>query len=275
MRAMCTIVVLHDVLPEHPLAIVANRDEWHARASSAPRVLHEHPRAIGGVDLVSGGTWMGANALGLFVGLTNQRGAEAPDRTRRSRGDVVLRALALRDPSEVASFLRTIDARAYNAFNLIFGVPGDVRVAYARDDRAAIDIEPVAPGVIVLPNDRLGSPEFPKIARAEARTRDAMCASQIEPALLRVLADHDRPDDAAIPETTSRFPREVLRELQALCIHLPEYGTVSSTAILYGADRHIARYLFAPGPPCRVAFDDVTSLLVGAEPRSNLDSSAE
>ena len=275
MRAMCTIVVLHDVLPDHPLAVVANRDEWHARASSTPRVLHDEPRAIGGVDLISGGTWMGANAHGLFVGLTNQRGAEAPDRTRRSRGDVVLRALALRDPGEVESFLRTLDARAYNAFNLIFGVPGDVRVAYARDDRADIEIEHVARGVIVLPNDRMGSPDFPKIARAEERARDAMCASTLEPALLRVLADHDKPDDAAIPPITSRFPREVLRELQALCIHLPEYGTVSSTAILYSRDGRIARYLFAPGPPCTVAYDNVTPLLTGAEPRSNLDSSAE
>lgn len=261
---MCTIVVLHQVHPEHPLAIVANRDEVRTRASAPPRVLHDVPRAIGGVDLESGGTWMGAGASGLFVALTNQRAAWPPDRTRRSRGEVVLRALEARDAGEVEALLRTIDAREHNGFNLIFGTPGDVRVAYARDDRAAIELHRVAPGIAVLPNDRLGSPEFPKIDRAERRAREALAArAPLSDTLTAVLADHALPpvERIAPPPEGARFAPDVLRALQALCIHLPFYGTVSSTAILYGADGHVARYLYADGPPCTTPYRDVTPLL--------------
>lgn len=270
---MCTIVVLEGVLPEHPLAIVANRDEILTRPSTPPRVLHDSPRAIGGVDLESGGSWMGANERGLFVGLTNQRSPDPPDRTRRSRGDVVVRALELPDASAVASMLGALDAREYNPFNLIFGTPGDVRVAYARDDRRDVDVVPVAPGITVLPNDRLRSPEFPKIARAERRVHDALRAPPPkEPTLLHLLADHELPPDELVLEMPPsahgepRFPREILRALQALCIHLPFYGTVSATAMLYGPDGRVARYLFADGPPCTTPFRDMTPLLHPAAP---------
>lgn len=263
---MCTVVVLRGVLPEHPLAIVANRDEILTRPSAPPRVLHEHPRAIGGVDLESGGSWMGANDRGLFVALTNQRSAEPPRRDRRSRGEVVVRALAEEDPAGIASVLGSLDAREYNPFNLIFGTPDDLRVAYARDDRRAVELEPVAPGIRVLPNDRLGSPDFPKIERAERRAREALGD---DGALLRILADHELPPEHAIapmapaPSGSARFPPEILRALQALCIHLPFYGTVSATAILYGPDGRVARYLFADGPPCSTPFRDLTALLNG------------
>lgn len=275
---MCTVVVLRGVVPEHPLAVVANRDEILTRPSAPPRLLHGSPRAIGGVDLESGGSWMGANEHGLFVALTNQRSVDPPQRDRRSRGEVVVDALAQHDAAAVVSMLSSLDARAYNPFNLIFGTPDDVRVAYARDDRSAIEIERVPPGISVLPNDRLRSPEFPKIARAEERAREALRHRSTGPdgstgpddsALLRVLADHELPPEAAIApmppsfDGTARFPREIQRALQALCVHLPFYGTVSATAILYGPDGRVARYLFADGPPCATPFGDVTALLNG------------
>lgn len=264
---MCTVVALQGVVPEHPLVIVANRDEILTRPSAPPRVLHERPRAIGGVDLESGGSWMGANERGLFVALTNQRSAEPPERDRRSRGEVVTRALAQEDAAGVASMLGSLDAREYNPFNLMFGAPDDVRVAYARDDRGAIEVEPVPPGITVLPNDRLRSPGFPKIARAEQRAREALREDRA--ALLRILADHALPPESAIapmppsPSGDARFPPEILRALQALCIHLPFYGTVSATALLYGPEGRVARYLFADGPPCSTPFRDVTALLNG------------
>jgi uncharacterized protein with NRDE domain len=260
---MCTIAVLQGVHPGRPLAIVANRDELLDRPSTPPRVIHDAPRAIGGLDLVSGGTWMGANELGLFAAITNQRTAEPPDRTKKSRGPIVLRALASRSAGDVEVMLASLDAREHNPFNLVFGAPGDVRVAYGRDDRAEIEIERVpGPSVAIVTNDRLRSRELaPKIARAELRVAEALASS--EDALFRALADHEKPPSLPDDLAPSRFPPEVLRELYALCVHLPFYGTVSSTVALWGADGRIERYSFAPGPPCVTPFDDVTSLLRG------------
>lgn len=254
---MCTIVVLHGVHPRHPIAVIANRDEVRDRASSPPRVLIESPRAIGGLDVASGGTWMGANDRGVFAGVTNQRTLEPPDRSKRSRGEVVMRALSAQSTDDVASQLGAIDARDYNPFNLIFGAVGDVRVAYARAEHRQIEIEAVPPGIAVLANDRLCSAEFPKIIRAEERARAAL--GSLERDLLGVLSDHELPS-VATDRSPSRFPPEIVASLQALCIHLPFYGTVSATAMLFDRAGRLERYLFADGPPCTTPFRDVTGL---------------
>jgi hypothetical protein len=56
------------------------------------------------------------------------------------------------------------------------------------------------------------------------------------------------------------WTREQLRELQAICIHIEGYGTCSATLMALERER-TAHYLYAPGPPCRTAFQEVTRLL--------------
>src|SRR5690606_3427306 len=90
--AMCTLVVASHVLEGAPLVVVANRDERLGRASSPPRAWAEGfcaPR-----DEVAGGTWLGVNPHGVFVGITN-RYLGPRDDTRASRGGLVVDALRL------------------------------------------------------------------------------------------------------------------------------------------------------------------------------------
>ena len=55
---MCTIIALHQVHPEYPLIIAANRDEYYARPATGLQVLAAGPPAIvGGYDERGGGTW--------------------------------------------------------------------------------------------------------------------------------------------------------------------------------------------------------------------------
>jgi uncharacterized protein with NRDE domain len=267
---MCTVVVLHRADVGFPLAIVANRDEQIERPSLPPRLLRTGPRAVGGVDMVSGGTWLGVNEHGLFVGLTNQRTPDLPDRSRRSRGLLVTAALGARDPDEVTRMLASVDARAFNPFNLIFGVLGDVRVAYGREDRALVEVEPAPGEIVVLGNDRLDARDLPKLARAEERVRAALRTDEpLETALARALADHQKPPlpDGMPVAPRGRFAPEVDRELAALCIHLPFYGTVSASVLLFDARGRPVRYLHAPGPPCTTAFEDVALPFEGSPVR--------
>ena len=93
---MCTVVILNRVHPEYPVVVAANRDEFYARTTHDPRVVHDSPRIVCGVDGDKGGTWMGVTDAGLFVGLTNQRTYSPADSQLQSRGQAVWQAQSLR-----------------------------------------------------------------------------------------------------------------------------------------------------------------------------------
>jgi uncharacterized protein with NRDE domain len=267
---MCTIILFRHVHPEFPLLVAANRDEFYARRTAAPEVLQAEPRVVGGRDLERGGTWMGVTEAGFFVGISNQRTFAPPDPSRRSRGELVLSALARGEARAARELLLSIDAREYNPHNLVFGDAESLHVAYAREGVERVSIEAVPDGVHVLPNDRLDSPDFPKVARALelARPLARRPWSELAVELPRVLADRATPplESIAAPPETPAAPawltREVLRSLQAICVHTSAYGTRSST-ILALAPGRVAHYLFADGPPSEARFDDVTGLVEG------------
>lgn len=269
---MCTIVLLVGAHADFPVIVAANRDEFYARDATDPRLLLESTRAVGGRDVRGGGTWMGVNAHGLFVGLTNHRNWKGFVDGKRSRGDVPLGVLACRTPAEAHAYLQALDAREFNEFNLVYGDARGLRCAYARGDDPELRFEDVPPGVHVLPNDVLDAPTFPKAERARALTsahvlgdaHDARAIGELARPLGVVLANHERVplEHAPEPPPGSPFSRELVRELDALCIHTPVYGTRSSTIAALAPGR-VAHYLFAPGPPCTTPFDDYTALLHG------------
>lgn len=261
---MCTIIALYGVSPLFPLVIAANRDEYYSRASGGPQLLSMSPRAIGGIDHEKGGTWMGANERGIFVGLTNQRTYQLPAKEKESRGQVVLEALKRETPEEIARYLMQLDPRAYNPFNLLFGSASDLRVAYSRHEREKVVIEPVPRGLQVLPNDELNSSHFLKVKRALSLAEPLLQGDwpSLVSGLSRVLGDHALPplQEISPPPPGSLIPRALARQLEALCIHTPLYGTRSST-ILALEEGRVAHYLYAAGPPCRTAFEEVSGLL--------------
>lgn len=255
-------------------------------------MLRERPRIVGGRDLEKGGTWMGLTPGGLVVALTNQRTGRAPDRTRRSRGEVVVEALACGSVDSAAALVAGLDPSEHNAFNLLIADADRALVAYARDDAASIEIEDVPAGVHVLPNDRLDADGWPKVERAlRSASRvagshppgplpvgeggnDGAWAAMVED-LRAMLADHrtEPPDAVMLALAQERAERpaaswltpEVVRALDALCIHTPVYGTRSATLVALEPGR-VAQYLFAEGPPCTTPFRDVRALLEGAAP---------
>ena len=61
---MCLAIVAIDALPDWPLVIVANRDEFHAREASEAAPWHDAPDVVAGRDLQAGGTWLGVTRQG-------------------------------------------------------------------------------------------------------------------------------------------------------------------------------------------------------------------
>ncbi|MBU8899945.1 hypothetical protein DRW03_00195 [Corallococcus sp. H22C18031201] len=264
---MCTLVILRHVHPEWPLVLATNRDEFLARPASGPQVLSESPRIVGGKDLERGGTWAGVTNGGVYVGLTNQRGAGGRGPAARSRGEVVLRALQAGSVAAIDQYLDTLPGDAFLPFNLLYGDAQTLRVAYARPEAARLLRQDVPPGVHVLPNGVLDAPDIPKVARARSlATRVAQRPwPELAEGLKALLADHALPDVEALPPALDgdALPREFVRQLQALCIHTPGYGT-RSAALIAMAPGQVGHYLATENAPCQGGWRDVSGLLTTA-----------
>ncbi|MDW8362996.1 MAG: NRDE family protein [Myxococcales bacterium] len=264
---MCTIVAWHRVCSFAPLLVAANRDEWYARPSSAPEILGHGSGGpfVGGRDLEHGGTWLGVTASGFFVALANQHGEQHRPRAPRSRGSLVVHLLEAGDVARARAALESVDATQFASFNVLFGDASGLYVAYGRRDEARVRLEALAPGIVVLCNDSLGSPRFPKAERARVlaeSVRDASDFSMAFPLLGALLADHVEPPASASqgPALPASFDPALAARLQALCVHTPAYGTRSASALCI-QEGHVERYWYADGPPCRTAWTDVTTLL--------------
>ncbi len=253
---MCTIAILIEVVDGAPLVLAANRDELYARPTRAPELLLAQPRIAGGVDSLSGGTWLALRADGQFAAVTNQRALATAPLGVRSRGLAVRELAAAADPD---AYVAALDPAAYASMNLVWGTADRVSIAYLRREDGSREVERLGRGVHVLCNDRLGADGFPRGARLRAAIEHALDHGVVWPALVArlqvALADHARVE----PEP-SHLPVALARELTATCIHSELYGTRSSTIIATEPGR-VIDYLHADGPPCTTPFTDRRSLL--------------
>jgi uncharacterized protein with NRDE domain len=247
---MCTIAILLEAVSGAPLVVAANRDEMFARPTRPPERLGDG--IAGGVDVLSGGTWLAVRRDGGFAAVTNQRAMAAVPIGLRSRGLAVRELAAAADPD---AYVAALDPTQYASMNLVWGDARGVSIAYARRE-GTLEIEKLASGIHVLCNDRLGTSGFPRGARlAGALAGVPLGWPAMFPVLRAALADHTRVDP---PD--SHLPPEVARELTATCIHAPAYGTRSSTIIAARPGETLA-YLHADGPPCTTPFVDRRALL--------------
>jgi uncharacterized protein with NRDE domain len=256
---MCTIAFLVEVLAGVPLVVAANRDEVYARPTRPPE--RSGPSLVGGVDVLSGGTWLAIHRSGRFAAVTNQRALATPPPGLRSRGLAVKELAAADDPS---AYIADLDPTRYASMNLAWGDARGVSIAYGRQE-GALDVVALPRGVHVLCNDTLGAPGFPRgdrlRAAIEAALADGLAWPALVPRLHAALADHVRVPLADVPP--SHLPVELARELTATCIHSDHYGTRSSTILALGEGR-VIDYLYTDGAPCTHPLLDGGALLEAA-----------
>ena len=225
--------------------MAANRDELLDRPSSPPVAWDGAQSGIFAPrDLQAGGTWLGLNAAGLFVGITNRMGARSGE-PRRSRGLLVRDALRAASAAEAAETAAASLPDTYDGFHLILA---DRREAWlVHSDLAALRSERLSPGVHVVSERSLGAAGSDRAVAVASRLRD-LCAAGV-------------PDTAALAAILGRHPDPGEDPLFAPCVHLTgaPYGTRSSTLLWLGPDE--ARMAHADGPPCRTPYDDLTALL--------------
>jgi hypothetical protein len=109
LRDMCTVALR--VTPGRGLLLLGIRDEFLGREWRPPAAHWPGSPLVGGIDEQAGGTWLAVHPAELRVAcVLNGRGQLAPAATRRSRGDLPLRAAA---GELVSSF------SAYDPFHLV------------------------------------------------------------------------------------------------------------------------------------------------------------
>src|SRR5205823_4013427 len=85
MDEMCLLAIFFRAVPDAPLVVGANREEFYNRPGGSPQILTGRIPALGGLDPLAGGTWLGVNAHGLLVAITNRPAPQVPAKAR-SRG---------------------------------------------------------------------------------------------------------------------------------------------------------------------------------------------
>ncbi|MGZ9045381.1 MAG: NRDE family protein [Telluria sp.] len=229
---MCLIVFAWKVIPGVPLIAAANRDEFYDRPTAAADAWPEKPCVIAGRDLKAGGTWMGVVQEGpsgpRFAAITNIRGPHERRSDAPSRGALVAGFLA--GDMAAPDYIAGIGPRSgeYNGFNLVLG---DRDGLYWFSNRGGDDernARPLEPGIYGISNGLLDAP-WPKVVRTKAQFASLLCQGAPEEAYFEMLADTTRAPDLRLPDTGIDIDLE--RQLSAVCIETPGYGTRTSTVV--------------------------------------------
>jgi uncharacterized protein with NRDE domain len=231
---MCLIVFAWKLVPNCPLVLAANRDEFFVRPTQPAGWWEDHPDIYAGRDLQAGGTWLGITRSGRFAALTNIRNGLPKSDNKRSRGELVANYLSgSLDPLDYLSQVRDA-VHAYEGFNLIFG---DEHALYWISNGTEVEFKALEPGIYGLSNGSLDTP-WPKVVRAKAQFASLLCQGAPDAAYFEMLSDTTRAADGRLPDTGVSLEWE--RLLSPICIESDDYGTRASTMVRLLAGGHAA-----------------------------------
>ena len=250
---MCTLVLAWQAVADVPVVVAANRDEAADRPSEPPGLYRTEPKAIAPRDARAGGTWIGYNEAGLFVGITNRWVDRAGE---RSRGQLVADCLGCESAGAAVDTVdHAVAADSYAGFNLV--VADADRAALLEWD-GGLEVTEFEPGVHVVVNVGADGASFEPPERPEIGRQQAVNATGVRSVLS---VDEGAPPTAAVWREQAAA---VLGDHEyGVCVHGDGFGTRSASLLELGGEAAagVGSYWFADGPPCRTAFERVESSL--------------
>jgi uncharacterized protein with NRDE domain len=245
---MCLVALFFRMVPDAPIIVGANREEAYRRGGTPPQILEGPIRAAGGVDPVGGGTWLGVNANGLLVAVTNRRKSVVPE-SPPSRGMLVRRLLGCSSAgAAIDEAVRELTKTPYAGANFVIVDPKQAHVIEAGD---WLRSRPLPPGLHVLSNRDVNDGSDPRVRHVHEWLggRNLFRGSECIEAL-REVCSHAEPDNAPV------------------CFRTPTRGTVSGSILALRAgkkpdtvDLAQSVYLHAQGAPCETPYEDYSDLL--------------
>jgi len=225
---MCLVVVAWQAHPDYRLILAGNRDESHRRPTQDAHWWVDMKSILAGRDLQAGGTWLAISKSGRFATVTNFHEDQRSKTSLESRGALVTEYVG--GSQSLRAFESSISVERYAGFSLLAS-DGDSMSYLSNRDELEADL---APGIYGLSNASLDTP-WSKVVRARARLTSLIENNTVnETELMRLLADRK---PAAVSEITNEeLPFEIARAISAPFIVAPEYGTRSSTTLLWSRD---------------------------------------
>jgi uncharacterized protein with NRDE domain len=245
---VCTLIVAWQVFEDTPVAVVANRDELYARASSPPAVEGGDPRVVAPRDAEAGGTWLGYNEEGVLLAITN-RWVESPA-GERSRGLLVRDALGHRSAEAAVRFVeRELDERGYGPFHLLVA-DADAALLLAWDGvgNGPLHVETLGPGVHVVVNVGWDGSYFVPDERPDVGVEQAEDTERVREVI------RPEPGESAV-DWTDRTSAVLADHDYGRCVHGDGFGTKSASVIRLGPGGSVFEH--AEGPPCETPFEVV------------------
>lgn len=173
---MCTLILLRRPDHDWPLLLAANREEMTGRPWLPPaRHWPEYPNVVAGFDQLAGGSWLGLNDEGVIAIVMNRHGSLGPQAGRRSRGELVLRALAYGRAMEAASALAELKPALYRSFNLVVADRDNaVWLCHRGEEKHhRIEAQELMSGISMLTNRDCNDPRSSRIRSYLPRFREA------------------------------------------------------------------------------------------------------
>jgi hypothetical protein len=239
---MCILALLYRVAEEAPVIAAANREEYYARGGDPPRVLLGSIPALCGIDPHAGGTWLGVNAAGLLVAVTNRHKTRSPS-SPRSRG-LLVRDLLVEETSARQAAQRAMDELSQEAYLGCNLVVADARSATVLHGGEWLRVHPLPPGLHILTNGDINDERDPRIRRAAD-----------------LLAARPRSSPLDWVNALQEVCAYTGPEPPAICWRDADRGTVSSSIVAVSEQADASLYLHAQGPPDRVPYQDYSDLL--------------
>lgn len=240
---MCLLAIQYRSVPEAPILVAANREEAYDRPSLVPAIQPGKPRVLSGVDARHGGTWLGVNQNGLFVGACNRPKALAP-LSPRSRGLLckeLMRVNSARQAVDLA--MEELLSGKYEGVNFVIADNESGWVVHGSEDP---EVEELEEGLNIISSYDVNDPrdERQKLARRllTLQTLDSAVKflAVASKAFARPPASPDRP---------------------GMVVRGKERGTVSSTLITLGKKPRDAIFQYASGAPDEARYEDYSPLL--------------
>ena len=225
---MCLIVFAHQLNPDWPLIMAANRDEFLQRPT---KNMHWWPdiEILAGKDLDAGGTWLGIHKDGRWAGVTNFR--KATDKSTsieafKTRGQLVINFLRQNDTS--LAYANSLQMDQFAGFNLLLWDNHEL-VFCANNEQQPPKVLP--PGLYGLSNGVLDC-NWPKVKHVKHSLMCALHQPPLHQNLQQIMLDTAIAQDNLLPNTGIAIDWE--RRLSSCFIDAPDYdyGTRSCISVL-------------------------------------------